>query len=494
MPWVRRDAAALAAGVAWPFAFAPFHLWPLAIAALAALFLLLEGMTPRRAALRAGLFGIGMFGAGVWWVFISMHGFGGLHWSLAAAVTLVQVMALAGFVAGFGWIAVRLAPDHGAVRWLAVIPAAWVAVEWLRTWFLSGFPWLMAGTAFTDATLGAWAPVGGTLTVSLAAALTAGVFVYLLRDRPARTRALLALALGTAVWTGGALLERVDFHQPAGAPLTVALVQGNVTQDLKWDPGQLYPTMRLYHDLYTAHRDADIVVWPEAALPALREQVGDYLGDLGDDAAANDTAVIMGILVRDADNRYYNAVVALGDGDGEYRKRHLVPFGEFFPVPSFVRSWLRMMNLPYSDFTRGETLQAPLTVRGYPVAASVCYEATYGATLARDAAASALLVNVSNDAWFGDTIAPHQHLQIVRTRAREAGRWMLRATNTGITAVVDPRGRVMATLPQFETGVLRAEVVPMSGATPYARFRDWPVLVLLAGLLGLGAWRRFGYP
>jgi apolipoprotein N-acyltransferase len=153
-----------------------------------------------------------------------------------------------------------------------------------------------------------------------------------------------------------------------------------------------------------------------------------------------------------------------------------------------------MMNLPYSDFTRGETVQAPLTARGHSIAASVCYEATYGATLARDAAASALLVNVSNDAWFGDTIAPHQHLQIVRMRALEAGRWMLRATNTGITAVIDPRGQVTATLPQFETGVLRAEVVPQSGATPYARARDWPVLALLAGLLGLGAWRRFGYP
>jgi apolipoprotein N-acyltransferase len=487
----RYEAAALAAGVAWPFAFAPFGVWPLVVVSLGVLFMSLDGCVPRRAALRGFLFGLGSYGAGVWWVFISMYGFGALHWSLAGTITVLLVLVLAGFTAGFAWVSVRFLPETGAARLLAGLPAVWVLVEWFRGWFLSGFPWLSAGYAFTDAPLGGWSPVGGIYSVSLAAAFTAAVFVYLLRVRPRWPQSVGVLLAGTAVWAGAALLERVEFHHPSGPPVTVALVQGNVAQDLKWSPTQLAPTVRLYESLSADHWDADLVVWPEAALPALMHQLDVELERFAGMADSNGSALVMGMLLRDGD-QYFNGIVVLGDGEGRYLKRQLVPFGEFFPVPAFVREWLRMMNLPYSDFTRGPRGQAPMTAAGWTIAGSICYEAAYASEMARGVADADLLANVSNDAWFGDTIAPHQHLQIVRQRAREAGRWMLRATNTGVTAVIDPSGTVRGQLPQFETGVLRAEVVPLTGATPYARYRNYPVLCLLVLMLGLAL--RFRYP
>lgn len=493
-PWLignhGRNAAALVAGACWPLAFAPFGLWPVSLASLAALFWLIEREPPGIAARRAFAFGIGLFGAGTWWVYVSISYFGGLHWALASAVTGTMIVALALFVTVFGWVAARWLPLYGPVRWLVGLPSAWVLVEWLRSWVLSGFPWLSVGYAFTDTWLAGYAPVGGVLAMSVAAALTAGAILWAGTMRSGRAAAGAALLVG-AVWLGGAALDRVEWTTPAGPPMTVALLQGNVAQDKKWLTEELDPTIRLYHQMTLEHADADIVVWPEAALPALKFQLDPYLERLADLTREAGTSVVMGVLVWDAvDDAYFNSILAVESGD-LYHKRHLVPFGEFFPVPDTVRNWLRLMSLPYSDFTRGPRDQAPLAVAGQRLAGSICYEVAYGGEMIRGVPDSTLLVNISNDGWFGDTIAPHQHLQIARLRAREAGRWMLRATNTGVTAVIDPRGKLNAVLPQFEQGALRATVAPRDGATPYARAANWPIVTVLVLLLGVAVRLRY---
>lgn len=485
-----RNAAALGVGACWPLAFAPFGYWPVAVVALAALFHLIDGETPGSAVRRSFAFGVGLFSAGTWWVYVSITHFGGLHGAVAGAVTGAMITALALFVMLFGWGAARLLPAQGAVRWLVGLPALWVLIEWLRSWLLSGFPWLSAGYAFTDTWLAGYAPVGGVLAMSAAVAFTAGAAGWALASRATRDAAV-AVALVAATWVGGVVLARVDWTAPIGAPLSVALLQGNVTQDKKWLTESLAPTTRLYHKLTIDNADADLVVWPEAALPALKFQLDPYLQRLAEVTADAGTSVVMGVLVWDpVDDVYYNSILAVESGD-LYHKRHLVPFGEFFPVPDRVREWLRLMSLPYSDFTRGARDQAPLNAAGQRLAGSICYEVAYGGELIRAVPDATLLVNVSNDGWFGDTIAPHQHLQIARLRAREAGRWMLRATNTGITAVIDPAGRIDAVLPQFEAGVLRAEVQPRTGVTPYARVANWPIVILLALLLGAGVRLRY---
>jgi apolipoprotein N-acyltransferase len=260
----------------------------------------------------------------------------------------------------------------------------------------------------------------------------------------------------------------------------VALVQGAIAQDLKWKPEMLEDTMALYAGLTRQSLDADVIVWPEAAVPTLIEYVRPFLDGVRRTAAARGSTVLLGILHREPGAPLENAqnvLISLTEPEQMYVKRHLVPFGEYFPVPRFVRSWLRLMNLPYNDILPATQDQPEIAFGGERAAITICYEDVFGAEQLQFLPDATLLVNVSNDAWFGDSIAPHQHLQIARVRAAEAGRWLLRSTNTGVTAVIDPRGRVAQQLPQFEPGVLKHTVQGYTGSTPYARTGNWLVLV-----------------
>jgi apolipoprotein N-acyltransferase len=267
------------------------------------------------------------------------------------------------------------------------------------------------------------------------------------------------------------------------------MIQGAVGQDEKWLETQLEPTRELYLRLTEPHWGADLLIWPEAALPSLLHQEIEFLEVLDARAREAGSVLLMGILER-RDGRYYNTLVSLGGEPEIYRKRQLVPFGEYFPVPDFVREVMRMMSLPYSDIAPGPPDPGPMTLAGVPVAPTICYEDAFGAQQRVFFPAAQLLVNVSNDAWFGDTIAPHQHLQIARMRAMETGRWMLRATNNGITAVIDSGGAVVQRSLQFVPEVVVGEVVPMLGMTPWLRMGDAPLAAAAALLFLLAALRR----
>src|SRR5690606_39573370 len=247
-------------------------------------------------------------------------------------------------------------------------------------------------------------------------------------------------------------------------------------QDLKWLAEHFNETLRLYRNLTEQSAGADLIVWPEAAIPTFYNDIVGYLAGIENIAAERGGSVVLGVLTGSIEN-FQNAVVALTDPRQFYVKRHLVPFGEYFPVPDFVRDWLRLMNLPYIDAEPGADEQPPLDVAGERLAITICYEDVFGAGQLHYLPDATLLVNVSNDAWFGDSIGPHQHLQIARVRAAEAGRYMLRAANTGITAVIDPRGRVVSRIPQFEPGVLTDVVRGFTGATPYAVVGNYPVMI-----------------
>jgi apolipoprotein N-acyltransferase len=293
------------------------------------------------------------------------------------------------------------------------------------------------------------------------------------------------------VVVAGAALVRVEWTAPRGTQVSVALVQGAVPQSMKWQPGQRERTLELYAGLTAPHLGTDIIVWPEAALPALERDIRPFLDSLHAAARARGSDVILGQLRRDPDTgAYYNAMLALGATEQWYDKRRLVPFGEFFPVPAQVREWLRLMNLPYSDFAPGPRDQPPLAAAGEMLAPTICYEDAYASEQLHIARDATLLVNVSNDAWFGNSTAPHQHLDISRMRALETGRPMLRATNDGVTALIAHDGRLLGTLPQFQAGVLTGTVEPRAGFTPYLRFGNGPVLAVVWASLALG----FGWP
>jgi apolipoprotein N-acyltransferase len=489
---LRSLAAAAAAGALLACAFAPFGIWPLALLCPAVLVALWDGATPRRAAALGFAFGAGTFTAGTYWLYISIHGFGQAPVWLALVLMAGLVAIMGAYHAALGYAVARWLPARGAWRWLVGIPAAWLLVEWFRGWFLSGFSWLSLGYAFTDTWLARFAPLGGVYGLSLLALLVAGSLVMAIRARGARERVLSAAA-ALAPWAL-ALLLPTDWTREAGRPVEVAVVQGAIPQDLKWQAANRDTTLELYARLSREALGTPLIVWPEAAPPDLANNLVDYLGGLYKEASARGSALVLGVIrADDGGGRYFNSVLALADAVGWYDKHHLGPFAEFFPVPQFVRNWLRLMSLPYSDFTRGERVQPPLEAAGLRIAASVCYEDAYGSTVLPALREANLLVNVTNDAWFGRSTARHQHLQIARLRAIESGRYLVRAANDGISAVIGADGRVLARAPEYTPHVLRAEVVPREGLTPYARTGNWFV-VLLALFAALSAGWRASIP
>jgi apolipoprotein N-acyltransferase len=495
MPWAalaRSPWAALAVGALATLAFAPLSLWPLGPACLAYLFWAWRDAPPRRAAWLGFAFVGGLFLAGTYWLYVSIHGFGKAPIPLALFLMLGMVAIMGAYAALTGWLLARFVPRAGALGLLAVAPAAWVLMEWFRGWFLSGFPWLAFGYSALDTWLAGLAPVVGVYGVGLAVAASAGALV--LAATGTRRERLAALAVLAGLWLAGGALGRVGWTHPSGAPVRVALVQGAISQDLKWQADNREHTLELYRRLTEQAWGARIVVWPEAALPVLYHEIVPYLKDLYFAAQAHGADLVLGLLRYDPEkDQYRNGLVSLGREDGSaveqwYYKRRLVPFGEFFPVPPFVRAWMRLKSLAYVDFAPGAADQGTLPAAGERLGATICYEDAYAAEQLAVLRQATLLVNVSNDAWFGDSSAPHQHLQIARFRALEAGRWLMRATNNGVSALIDPSGRVVARTRQFVPEVLAGEVVPYSGLTPYAVVRNYPVLgfcglALLAGLV-----------
>jgi len=483
---------ALPAGAVLAAAFAPVGLAALAVLCPAFLFLLWEGAAPRAAAWRGFLFTGGTFLAGTYWLYHSVHLVGQAPLWIAAFLMLGLVAIMGSYTAVLGYAVARWGAPRGPLRWLVLLPAAWILVEWFRGWFLSGFPWLALGYSQLETPLRGFAPVSGVYGTSLATALLAGALVTLLLG--SRSARVLSIAVVVVIVAAGALLTRAVWTEPRGTQVSVALVQGAVPQSMKWAPGQRERTLELYAGLTAPHLGADIVVWPEAALPALERDIRGFLESLHAAARARGTDVVMGLLRRDpVTGDYYNAMAVFAATEQWYYKRRLVPFGEFFPVPAAVRQWMRLMNLPYSDFASGAPDQPPLSAAGEALAPTICYEDAYASEQLALARGSTLLVNVTNDAWFGDSTAPHQHLDISRMRSLETGRPMLRATNDGVTALIAHDGALIGQLPQFKPGVLAGTVEPRVGLTPYARSGNAPVLVLAFVAVAAGfAWPRRG--
>ncbi len=500
-----RLVAAFAVGAALNLAFAPFAWWQAGVFAPAALFALIRGLPPRRAAWVGAAFGGGLFAVGTYWLYTCLHVFGLVPVWLTAVLQSALIALMAAYTAVLCYAANRLWLNAGITRDWLVLPALWVLLEWLRGWVLSGFPWLSLGYAFIDTPLAGWAPVLGVYGVTWSAVLAAGglnaVFapgIHASRDGGVRPiwgygrRAVLGLAAIAAVFLGPALLARHPWTRTAGAPIPVAAVQGAVSQDQKWQLENRDATLARYATLTTQAWGASLIVWPESALPVLANQIPEYLRDLRDAGRAHHADFAIGLVnYEPAAMQFFNGLWVMSEaGGGWYYKRHLVPFGEYFPVPGFIRSWMRLMSLPYADMSPGIEHQRTLSAAGQKLGLTICYEDAYGSSQLEILREATLLINVTNNAWYGDSTAPHQHLQISRMRALEAGRFLIRAANDGITAVIGPRGEVVARLPQFQEAVLRAEVQPMSGLTPYARFGNYPVVVGTLAALGLAVWRR----
>ena len=462
-------------------AFAPLGFFPLALLTFGLLAHFWIGATPRQAFWSGYAFGLGLFGAGVSWVYVSLHTFGAMPLPLAALATFLFCAFLALFPAVAGWLQARI-PAQAAVRACLLIPAAWTLIEWLRSWIFTGFPWLSVGYASVGWPLQGYAPLLGVFGLSFMTVSLGGMAWLLFQ----RQRLLVFATTFIAIIVAGQALRHVHWTEPAGEPVSAALLQGNIEQDLKFRPERYAAILATYVRLAEGAR-AKLIVFPETSIPRFLDRIEpEFLEQLASVARRNGGDLLLGVPYRSRSGEYFNSVISLGSSPPQaYHKSHLVPFGEFIP-PGF--GWvLGVLQVPLSDFSRGGHDQAPIAAAGQRVAVNVCYEDAFGDEIARRVREATILVNVSNVAWFGDSLAPAQHLQIARLRAVETGRMHLAATNTGITAAIDRDGRVLARLPQYTEGRLEVSAQGYAGATPYASYADWPVvivsLLVLAGAL-----------
>lgn len=508
---------AFVAGLLCVFGFAPFGFFPVPVLALAVLFRLWSRAgTPGAAGWLGFAFGVGLFAAGIGWIYVALHDYGGMPMLLALIATLLFAAFLALFPALAGYAQARLpalnlavfrSPEedkrpHPAVTFRipvqvalgVLMPAAWVAVEWLRGLIFTGFPWLTLGYAHSNSPLAGYAPVLGVYGVSLVAAASAGLLATLWSERWNR-QGKIALGVLAALWVGGAALRTVEWTQPQGEPFSVALVQGNIAQDIKFNEDALVGTLETYRRLALS-ADAQLTVLPETAFPLLREEVPTSLVEqLRLHARMNDGDMLIGAFERD-EKGFYNSVFTLGAAtEQRYRKEHLVPFGEFIPLRYVLGPLINdVLNIPMGDLARGGENQKPLEVAGQHIAVNICYEDVFGEEIIRALPQATLLVNVTNDAWYGDSYAAEQHNQIAQLRALETGRMMLRATNTGVTSIIGTDGKVLQQLPQHEEGVLSGMAQGYEGITPYVRFGNAAIVLLLIGLLAYAWLRRVPSP
>ncbi len=499
--WQGHLLAALSGAIA-VLAFSPFDLWLFAPLSSALLYYLLHNLSPKRAAWRGTFYGFGLFGAGTSWIYVSIHEFGAASTPLAAFLTLLFCLSISLiFITPFAYLyaKIRQKSPHSILLSVVGFISLWVLFEWWRSWIFTGFPWLLWGYALLDSPFSSGAPIAGVYGLSLltvsGGALLGQLFIHRGITRPFT----IMTAIYCCTLLGTFLLDSKSWVQPTSSAISVVVVQPNIPQDLKWREGYLQNTLEKLESLTEPHWGADIIVWPENAIPALYHRIQPYLNSLTQQAQQTQSSLITGIPFYEKERgehpaAFYNGITSLGLGAGNYYKQKLVPFGEYVPLQSVLRGIIKFFDLPMSDFARGPENQDMLLANGNRIAPLICYEIVYPDLVAGMSQQADILLTISNDTWFGASIGPHQHLQMARMRALENGRYLMRGTNDGISAFIDPYGKIMSTLPQFEEGSLRDTVYRMSGQTPFTRTGSWPLIVfLIAGLaLTVIASRRAG--
>ena len=384
----------------------------------------------------------------------------------------------------------RFLPNNTKLRLLVFYPAAWLVFEWLLGYVLTGFSWMQLGYTQIDFPLSGFAPILGNHAISGLVAFCASVMLVLIiswQEIPGKKIAALLFSV-VVLWLSGGYLKTISWTHADGEPIRVSMVQANIEQQDKWKKEMRQPTLDLYRELSLAQQDVDLIVWPETAVPDYWYRVVPYIKQLREDMRQKNVDLLLGIFTKNDKGQLLNSVMNI---NGEiYHKRHLVPLGEYIPLRFLIEFFNRFVNIPMSDIASGDDEQSLLKVAGVPIGVSICFEEAFSREVLKALPEAKILVNVSNDAWFEDSHEAHQHHVIARMRALETGRYMIRSTNTGITSFIGPHGEVIKQLPQFEVGVLKAKVQPMSGSTPFVRWGD-ALIVTFCSLLLLGFWVKY---
>ena len=469
---------------------APMSAWPSTLLSIAALLYLMHRKSQQSAFFIGWLYGVGLFGAGVSWVYVSIQVHGQAPPLLAGTLTALFCLGLA-TLTGLQMALYRRCSRGRKTPSSLLFAATWVLFEWLRSWLFTGFPWLYAGYIALDTPAAGWAPVVGVYGLSfLIAGLSAAIGSLALNNASTLRNKGAEASIWIIIILTGMPLGAVSWTQDRSAPLTVAIYQPNIPLEKKWDRRYFPAIQQQYTDNSRPYfKNTDLVLWPESALPTYKDRIEDYLSLISTEATETGTTLITGIPTRDAQGGY-NSIVALGLGAGEYRKQKLVPFGEYVPFEENLRGLIQFFDLPMSNFIPGPNVPPILSAGPLKVASFICYEIVYPDFVWQGARDAALLVTVSNDSWFGHSIGPLQHLQMARFRALETGRPLLRGTNNGVSAIIDHKGDLLVATPQFEEVVITGEVQPKTGLTPLMWLGSTPILAFCGLLIAAAAYRR----
>lgn len=475
-------------GAILPFAFAPLGIYTLAFIVPTLLLYFWHKSKPAQAFIQGGLFGLGFYGVGVSWVFISVHNYGNASVGVAALITFAMIAVLSLGPATQGYILIRVFGKKNSVQlYLGAFPATWVIWEWLRSLPMNGFPWLYLGYSQLSTPLRGFAPIIGVYGVSLVVAFLCGCLLLISTRETLRTKWLALFLFVSTIGLGWGLSHQ-HWTKPTGENLKVALVQANISQELKWRPEQFNQIVQTYASLSEPYwGKSRLIIWPEAALPAFPSQIPHILDKFNNIANAQHSTLLLGILLGQPEQKYFNGILLLGADQGEYRKRHLVPFGEYTPLASIFSFLIHYWKIPMSDFTAGARDQKALKIGSIQFAPFICYEIAYPLQVLKYAQDSGFIVNISDDSWFGKSMASFQQMQMAQFRALETGRYILSAANTGVTGVIDSLGHLTALLPSNQSGVIYTMTPIMQGKTPLMRMNYYPVLALIILLLLFGA-------
>lgn len=486
------DIVALVLGAVTTLAFAPYEIFPLAVFTPAGLLAMWLNVTSKRAFWLGFLFGIGLFGAGVYWVYISIHDVGGVPALIAGLITCGMITVLSLYPGCVGYLLNRYFPENNTHKLLCAFPAIWVFSEIVRCWLFTGFPWLFLGYSQTNSPLHGYAPIFSVYGVSLAVTLTSALLVSaFLQLKQEHYRALYyRLFALISIWIIGGLLCLIPWTTPQGNPIQIGMVQGDIPQTLKWSPEHLQLSFDRYIDLTKPLWGKDkIIIWPEAAIPMPLQDITNFINALDKQAKETNTHLILGIPIQSPKgDGYYNAIISVGAERNVYLKRLLVPFGEYTPFASILQNTLKILNLPLPEGARGSHNQKPFIVDGIKIIPSICYEIAYPELMLTNDPTTGLLLTVSNDAWFGKSNAQAQHLQMAAMRAQELQRPLVFVSNDGITATITPNGKIANAAPSFQATVLHGTVQPTTGLTPWMRNGTDPITIILLCLL-FTAWR-----
>jgi len=490
----RGEIIALLAGLSLVFSFAPFNCAILAYFCPAVLLLcFVYSPSTKRSFLRGWCFGFGLFSFGVYWISISLHDYGHLSWPIAACLTALLAAILALFYGLVGLALQYYFPDNTRNKLARAFPAMYALIEWLRSLLFTGFPWLALGYSQTDTVVRPFAQITGVFGISLFCAVNAGGWIFIVfASRKQKINAALYLAAWWVIIFSCQYLPVTIAQNP---PLQVTLVQGNISQANKWNPEQLPNTLQTYVDLSANHWDSDLIVWPEAAVPALMQQVEPFLNHMDEQAKQHHTGLLLGLPIENVyGTAYYNAVMAIGKANGLYLKHHLVPFGEYNPLPSLTTPIMQFFGAPAGQFTSGQAASTLLSLGHYKIAAFICYEIAFPEDVSKLAANANIIVAVSDDIWFGDSFAKDQHLQMARMRAIENAKPVLFATNTGISAFIDSQGHIQAQAPIDQRTTLTHTVTPRAGQTLWSYRGIDQFIILCVSMLFLAFLRRKRVP